>query len=512
MIKSLTPTSAGFAQVFDTSGFVQQVKQTRQQRREKLNKDMLHYDPSGLKPEHIKAYQGLMQEYQDYVAENHSKLLNSSENMETWRGKQGLENEIKNFIAGSTNMNKDYLGGLNMTLTHKKYINEENEKLMEQYNKEITVEDFREGNAFFPVMKSLNRNTEIDIPQIADRIFKTIASEVPGADPETMSKMAAEGIDLYAIAQEYKYDPAKLDAIIQGYYSGKDELGGDIRHDYETVEEFKEAISPFLKTEGETRLMAKPRDPQAKEPTAAQKKAQFAITPGKFGGTITAGYTDVVVAPRKGRAGRLGKTEEIEQPTTGQFGVRAEQSLDYDPVRIKTQLDDAWNMSYNRSEDFAGSTSDVIVTESGMMHRNVSEADVEITMANGKPYKIPQGGFLPDVWNDKRFGDQAKAQVNAYMQNSRMLEYGEFAKAYALKDAVSLLKEMGYDDASINAMDDGEMISLIEASSRAGSWLLVPMTEKLIDPMNIAIGQKTSGELNYKQFRQDNKIGLNGRY
>ena len=101
MIKALTPTSAGFAQVFDTSGSLQPLIQRRAEMTDKLNKTRLNYNPEGLYDEDIPAYQQLMAEYDNYVSDNHNAILNSSENMEVWRGKRKLENEIKNFIAGS---------------------------------------------------------------------------------------------------------------------------------------------------------------------------------------------------------------------------------------------------------------------------------------------------------------------------------------------------------------------------------------------------------------------------
>jgi hypothetical protein len=51
--KPLTPTSAGFAQVFDTSSFQEEARQERLYRQERLNKSMLEYDPKGM---HKKAF------------------------------------------------------------------------------------------------------------------------------------------------------------------------------------------------------------------------------------------------------------------------------------------------------------------------------------------------------------------------------------------------------------------------------------------------------------------------
>lgn len=247
-IKAVTPTSQGFAQVFDTSGVVEDVirmQKDEEQRTKELNKTRLAYDPKGLYAKDIPAYQELMSEYQQYIADNHNSLLNSGENMEVWQKKQAYENEIKNFVAGSTGYNQMYYTALQKSLDDPKYQNPENKEFMEIAGRGTTVKDFRDGESWGNVVSDLKRNNNINFETIADSVFKAISTqeEIPGEQSTGIG-----GRVFYPVEGKITYDDEKLDAYLGSIMNNNaSEVGRDIKDEYKgDLQAFKEAILPTL--------------------------------------------------------------------------------------------------------------------------------------------------------------------------------------------------------------------------------------------------------------------------
>jgi len=399
LVKATTPTSAGLAQVFDLSGFAEQAKEQQKERkqerlmqRERLNKTMLHYDPKGLMRNHVGAYQKLMEGYQKYVADNHSQLINSSENMEVWQGKTALENEIKSFTAGSMQMNQDFYRAGPMVLKDDSFINAENEAAMAGYLKEGTVEQFREGTLFQPIMQNLNRNYLVDEDKLVDSAREFLA-------PETELELGAEpGFDATRVTN--RLDQKAFDTWSFETYNQKNRDGGDLRNKFKTLEEFQESISDRI-VETEKVTYSRQRQETTKDPTLLEKKEANAISKVEGGSGILAQYGRETAQPTYDDAGKMSGTEYVSgtaQPTelyaTDVYSVTAPTGKT--GLQFTAQLKKGIDTRTGKEEDFPEGVTNFEVDKVAWMYRNTGTTKISIPTSDGGVQTVGPGEFLPN--------------------------------------------------------------------------------------------------------------------
>ena len=197
-LKATTPTSAGFAQAFDSSSFAIEAQEEKKYQRQlnlrkqdKLEQSMMKYNPKGMYKNHLPGYQAAMKAYNAYVMENNEALMNPSANVEIHQGKLDMENQIKNIVAGSIQMNQEVGKAQPMVLGNERYISGKNTDYMNQIDEYVpSVEELLRGDAFIPVMQGLDKNRLVDETAIIKK-----GKELFMKQDTSMLLDAAEGFD-----------------------------------------------------------------------------------------------------------------------------------------------------------------------------------------------------------------------------------------------------------------------------------------------------------------------------
>ena len=477
-IKALTPTSAGLAQVFDTSQYVEEKKQSKAQQRDRLNKTMLQYNPKGLMRNHVGAYQKLLEEYQGFVSQNHSNLINSSENMEVWQKKLSYENEIKNFVAGSTQMNQNYSQALPMVLKDDSYINPENEQFLEDLQKEATVEQFRNGDLFVPVLKELDRNYLVN----EDKLLAS-ARELMSA--ETELELGGEpGFDVIRTTQ--RLDNEAFNEWVNKKFNEKSRDGGDIRNRYGDEDTFRQSIEDRIV---EQEKVSYSRQPQVKTEDAPSPRDQVAFQPLSSPKTyvaapITVTDTDVEATRRQ----RLGKDPMPTKESTVQYQLRETDAyaINAEPkggITITTQVPTAYNLSTGKYEDIPKAMNSMKVLQVGMY--NIANETITVKRKGQPDLIVQEGQPIPDRWND----DVDMTDDEWYTLLGKTTET-EMAKAFVSTTPLELMEQIGIE----------ETRKLIEKEGSSNKMVLIDYSEVHEDVAG-AYGRAT--KLDYNLERND---------
>jgi len=453
LIKATTPTSAGFAQAFDLSGFVEHnlamerdTKVKDLARREKLAKSMMVFDPKGMMPNHINVLSQLNKEYVEYVGENEVAIMNPGENMKAYQGKIALENEMKTLAAGSIQMNQDYNRALPIMLQDKSFTNPENSLFMEGLTAEGTVEQWREGNLMQPVMEGLQRNYMVDEDAIIDTLHSRYIKDIEGMDKTSDP-------DFYLNTVTERLSTKEADSYLRGLYGERSRDGGDLRGEYKTFEDFKETMVGRIVTDTSTSYVKKDDD----DDDAGQEKWDIAFQGLDDPRTHIAGETSVIDDEIYGTYDEKAKEKAQKNTAAGKQGgipmkesskaYRLKQSQSYAPntesgggTSITLDIDKAINLTTGKAEDIPKSVNKMKVMQVGLF--NIATQTIAMPRKGQADLIIAAGDPIPK--RDEEDFSMSQEDYDEMLENKT--EEQEMAKVYASSNPLDLIEHMSMEE------------------------------------------------------------------
>jgi hypothetical protein len=256
MIRPTTPTSAGFAQAFDSS-------------------QVWHRD--------IPEFTNKVNEYYGYISENYDALKNKTRNLDKYYKMRGMENELMNFSVASKAMGQNVDKAQKLMLDKPElYDTPENRALIDgiitgsAYGEGGLAQGYKERTALNnSFMKDFGRNIFIDTPEIKERMM-----EYAQPDIEDVQTATIEG-RRKASQYRYKYDVEGMAAELQemwknGYTSVRGDVSSnDLQRKYEgNFERFATAMTDGLPEFTDPKEFTEAAPPSE----SGRKPSQFDIT------------------------------------------------------------------------------------------------------------------------------------------------------------------------------------------------------------------------------------------
>lgn len=223
-IKPTTPTSAGFAQAFDTSGLVQIAAAQKAKRDKRLADMAIEYDTKGVFKRDIPYIQKKISEFENFTLQNQNKLTNPSKHMDVYREWSDMKNGIKNTITYSISAKEGHNRALQMLGTDR-YTGDYNASVIDAYSQTPTEDQYENLSAWEDVQKFMKRNTKLDPKKYAD-----IAKEkVFDLSPEMGGQLTSEK-GIYKKGKGLKREDVAA-ALESSFFGGSLEAG-DLRYTY----------------------------------------------------------------------------------------------------------------------------------------------------------------------------------------------------------------------------------------------------------------------------------------
>jgi len=234
MIRPLTPTRAGWAQSFDTSGIVQAAYEERENRRKRFEKNIKEFDPSSVWYRDIPEFSKKVNQYYSFISDNYDKLTSKSRNIDTWQEMKSMENDLLNFSAASKSMGAQVKQAQNLMLQRPDlYDTAENRKLIDDRITGAAWGSLEEGyktgeahnNTF---MNQFARNIHLDTTGMTKQLMAFGEEDIQ--NPETA--LIGEKKDIQAYKYPIQYDMEGLSNQIRdwwenGYMSGTTRITGE---------------------------------------------------------------------------------------------------------------------------------------------------------------------------------------------------------------------------------------------------------------------------------------------
>lgn len=227
-IKATTPTSAGFAQVLDTSGIAAVAANQKAKRAKKLQDMLVEYDTKGIFTRDIPEVQRQIAATQNFAMEHSKELANPSSNMETWREFQDMQSRVKNTVTYSIGAKEQFDKANRMYHAENgKYLTEANAAALEAYSAIPTAEQYGDLTAFGDVAKDFERNTELDF----ENYRKIVDNAWSDTGPEGTGKKL-EGTNKYIYKEGKQLDLEKLEKALMVKWEKSGLESGDLQHTY----------------------------------------------------------------------------------------------------------------------------------------------------------------------------------------------------------------------------------------------------------------------------------------
>jgi hypothetical protein len=318
-------------------------------------------------------------------------------------------------------------------------------------------------------MTNLQRNYMVDENQILQTLKKDFMTKVQELD-------RTSDPDFYIKTARQQLAGDEADSFLQGLWGAKTRDGGDIRHKYQTYENFKETMLDRVVIEEDLSYVKKPTTTEEK-PTQTDLKAQYSFQPVSSAHTYSAGTTTVLdeatyagMKPKeqarahrredKGKDGGLPKIEKSKQYRLKQdktYNINVETG---GGITITADLDDAFNLTTGSTEELPKSVNKMKVLQVGTF--NIAQQAIEISRVDQDPLIVPKGHPLPDRW-DEDF-DVTAGEWKVITDKTRPEEK---AKVYASSNPLDLMEHMEME----------EIMELITREGTTNKMLLVDYSE-----------------------------------
>jgi len=276
LIRATTPTSAGFAQVFDTSGIVRMQQQKAAMKDKRLQDLMGEYDTKGTWKRDDAEVQRTVAAVQNYAMQNAEALNNPAQNMDVWREFQELQSDAKNTITYSIAAKKQFDSGMKtyMNGAEGRYLNDTNKDLLYDYSETPTAEQYADKSAWRDPAQGYLRNTKID----PTKYSKLLTSSLQDTPPE-MEGTLTEG---KGIVREGKYlDRKGSEELLRPIWDQGGLESGDLHQIHGQGEDgfqtWVDSVEGMVNVSPEYSTTTLPGPEKVKEKTAAEAKAEFAV-------------------------------------------------------------------------------------------------------------------------------------------------------------------------------------------------------------------------------------------
>jgi hypothetical protein len=268
LIQATTPTSAGFAQAFDTSGIVAYNEQRREERKKKMDKaiqdSIIDYDTKGAWKRDIPEIQRQINEVNSFASNNIEALMNPSQNIETYQQFKELQNRIKNTITYSIAAKEQNDKATSQFLRGDgRYATDRNKEILYQYQQAPSREQYENMTAFDNPMNYFDRNVPQGLMDAEIKVAQGLVYDVP---PDVGGELV-DGVHL--VTKGKALDRAKVEETMLPRFRAQTPEGGDLRYLYgEGVEAEQKYIDDVIKG-----VSTSPEYSTVRTSTAAEKKA-----------------------------------------------------------------------------------------------------------------------------------------------------------------------------------------------------------------------------------------------
>jgi len=478
-LKATTPTSAGFAQAFDSSSFAIEAQEEKKYQRQlnlrkqdKLEQSMMKYNPKGMYKNHLPGYQKAMQAYTTYVMENNEALMNPSANLEIHQQKLDMESQIKNIVAGSLQMNQEIGKAQPMVLGNERYISGKNTDYMNQIDEYIpSVEELLRGDAFIQVMQGLDRNKLVDEPALIAKASQLVMKE-------GMLTGFYETGDVKSETVSKSIDEEAFNSLTEKQWNLQNPDAQDLRDEYGSLENMRESWRNQMVEEKVTSYKnERIRKDETKTASDAKVDASFTAIPDAY--TFSAGTTTVLddevwatyddkdkekaqARTTKGKDGGVPMITKSRQYRLGQSGTYAVNTESGGGTSIVTDIDRAYNLSTGTNEELPKAINKMKVLQIAMYNVVNDDAVVELKRKGQGPLVIPAGHPIPK-YSEEDFA-MSKKEFKSIIDNKT--KSTELAKVYASSNPLELLEHMSEE----------EIMELIKREGSTNKMLLVDYT------------------------------------
>jgi hypothetical protein len=361
LIQATTPTSAGFAQVFDTSGVVEYSRIQREKRQQRLAKSIMEHDPKGIWKRDLPKFQKKVSDYYKFLNANHEALLHTDTHMDVWQQKRDMENDLRNFSAFSQQAKDDYYKSVTQSMS-KRYGGDRNITMVDQFLNQPSDAQYEDGSAWDSPLSRLERRRMIDPDAYVDAVERTADRSY-----ELHQDAIAKAADKVGYIMHNVYNPESAKKALGSFWGLSDDPR-DLTEDQEDVRAEYGSFDNFVQSTIES--AAKKTEQRYLTPTAegaesdADIKARAIMMPGAA--NIHSTYEAIGVPAVIRTKGRKKGTEiSPAQIVPGDAPIKATNSMTYSGLRITSpNFGEAFNVTKGQSEDTRNLT-DAKLVESG---------------------------------------------------------------------------------------------------------------------------------------------------
>lgn len=272
IIQATTPTNAGWAQSFDTSGVAQIAAQERDRKNKRLQELLTEYDTRGIWDRDTEYIQGKIEEVNDFAMKNSKELANPSKNMKTWQEFQKMQSDVKNSVVYSIGA-KEKFDKANQSYNNSKfgmYMTDQNRDLLFSYAEKPTSEQYLNKSAFDDPMKYFDANLDIRHQDYVDIAGNFMSPSAPSATGAT------EG-GRNVVETGYELDKAGLKDALTVKYNADTLEGASLRKQWGSVDEFTEDVAAMTNKPSDYDLVSPRAAASASKKTAADIKRENAV-------------------------------------------------------------------------------------------------------------------------------------------------------------------------------------------------------------------------------------------
>jgi len=274
IIQPTTPTKAGWAQSFDTSGIAAITAEEKEKKNKRITESMMEYDPKGVWVRDIPEFKKRVEAVNNYAMAHNKELASPAQNIETQMEFQRLKNDVKNFAVGSMAAKEQYHKATQMyTSGSGRFMTDQNREILDAYRNTPTAEQYADMTAFQDVSSAFDRNVQLRPAEYT----KTLTGMLKDTPPEmegTLNESTA------IISQGKHLDRETAKEGLRTYFEAKNMEGQDLQYHYgegeEGLDAFTDDVMKRVNTSpeyGTTRIPTK----SEKAPTSAEKKAAAAV-------------------------------------------------------------------------------------------------------------------------------------------------------------------------------------------------------------------------------------------
>lgn len=252
IIQATTPTNAGWAQSFDTSGVAQIAAQERDRKNKRLQELLTEYDTKGIWDRDTEYIQGKIEAVNDFAMKNSKELANPSKNMKTWQEFQKMQSDVKNSVVYSIGA-KEKFDKANQKYNNSKYnmyMTDNNRDMLFAYADKPTAEQYLNKSAFDDPMKGFDANLDIQPQKYVD-LAGTFMNEKPPSDTG-----AVEG-GKNVIESKYEMDREGLKEALRPIFSADSWEGTSLQKQYDgDLDAFTTDVAAMTNKPSEYNLVA----------------------------------------------------------------------------------------------------------------------------------------------------------------------------------------------------------------------------------------------------------------